>query len=127
MSLTSKQKKFADEYIKSGNATTSYQKVYKCKDTTARTNGSVLLTNANLKDYIQQRNEKLEKSTIASMEEVKEYWTNILRTDAKGVKGGLKASEYIAKTNAAFIEKIDAKVTADVNITLEGQVKEWAK
>ena len=114
--LSVKQKKFADEYIKTGNATQSYLGVYKCKDTTARTNGATLLTNTNIQEYIAERNKKLEKSTIADMTEVKEYWSNILRKDKEGVKGGLKASEYIAKTNAAFIDKVEAKEDITIKV-----------
>ena len=124
---TLKQKKFADEYIKTGNATQAYMTVYRCNENSARANATRLIANDSIKEYMIQRNKKLEKSTIADMAEIKEYWTNILRADTKGVKGGLKASEYMAKTNAAFIDKIDANIKGDINITLEGEVKNWAK
>lgn len=105
--LTPKQKKFADLYIKTGNATSSYMDVYECKEKAAEANSSRLIRNDKVCEYIEERNNKLDKKTIADMEEVKEYWTNILRRDTLGVQGGLKASEYIAKTNAAFIDKTE--------------------
>jgi len=108
--LSVKQKKFADEYIKTGNATQSYLGVYQCKLKTAEANSSALLSNTKVRKYIDEMNIALTRATIADMTEVKEYWSNILRNDKDGVKGGLKASEYIAKSNAAFIDKIEQNV-----------------
>ena len=57
MKLTIKQKAFADYYIELGNATEAYKRAYKsCKsDNVARTNSSRLLTNANIKQYIDEK------------------------------------------------------------------------
>jgi phage terminase small subunit len=104
--LTAKQKKFADEYIKSGNAELSA----KIAGYSARGNTTKLLHNTTIANYIKERNEKLDKATIADMLEVKEFWTNTLRDNEADVKDRLKASEYIAKTNAAFIEKSEVDV-----------------
>ena len=114
--LTVKQKKFADEYIKSGNATNSYKSIYKCSYTSADASARKLLENTRLLEYIAERNKQLEKSTIADMTEVKEYWSSILRQDRLGIQGGLKASEYIAKTNAAFIDKSEIDHSGKVTI-----------
>ena len=119
--LTLKQKKFADLYMKTGNAELAAKEA----GYSARGNTTKILQSTTIGNYIKERNEKLDKKTIADMQEIKEYWTNILRKDAKGEKGGLKASEYIAKTNAAFIDRVD--VDAVVKITIEGDVKDWAK
>jgi len=119
--LSVKQKKFADEYIKTGNAYESYITVYKVKTTVAKANSSRLLTNANLIKYIDETNIALTRATIADMTEVKEYWSNILRNDKDGVKGGLKASEYIAKSNAAFIEKVEQSGGINVNIKWDNE------
>ena len=55
--LTLKQKKFADEYVISGNATAAYKLAYASvkKDSVARANGSRLLTNANVSNYVEER------------------------------------------------------------------------
>lgn len=63
--MTDAQKRFCDEYLIDLNATRAYKAVYKnCKsDLTARTNGSKLLTNTNVKDYISKKQKEIEKRT----------------------------------------------------------------
>lgn len=51
--LTDKQRLFCIYYTKYFNATKAYQKVYESAYTTARTNGSRMLTNANIRSEIE--------------------------------------------------------------------------
>lgn len=83
--LTMKQQKFADEYIISGNATEAYKFTYQNvkKDSTARANSSRLLTNANVKSYIDARLEELKKESIAEQDEVLQYLTAVMRGEMK--------------------------------------------
>lgn len=76
--LTLKQKRFADEYIISGNATKAailagYSERY------ANTNASKLLQNTTLKAYIGAELEKLESEKTADKKEVLEFFTSIMR------------------------------------------------
>ena len=114
MKLTEKQKRFADYYIASGNAEESAKKA----GYNARGNTTKLLQNTTIQQYIKERNKLLESDRIANMEEVKQFWTNTMRNDEVELKDRLKASEYIAKTNAAFIEKqqITGEITQNVNV-----------
>lgn len=110
MKLTEKQKLFVDLYIETGNATEAYKRVYKSKnDNTAAKEGFKLLRNPKITPFIEQRNKQLESHRIADMEEVKRFWTSTLRDENLDRKDRLKASEYIAKTNAAFIDKVETK------------------
>lgn len=66
--MTIKQKKFADYYIETGNATQSairagYSKKY------ANTNAQKLLQNTTILNYIKQRLKELEKSRLMTVEE----------------------------------------------------------
>jgi phage terminase small subunit len=72
MALTDKQKLFADEYLIDLNATRAYKAVYKSckKDETARVNGSKLLTNTNVAEYINQRMKDREKRTEITQDKV---------------------------------------------------------
>jgi phage terminase small subunit len=112
--VNEQQKKFADYYIQTGNATESYKRAgYKAKGNVAEANASRLLRNAKVVEYIEERNKQLESSRIADMEEVKKFWTNTMRNEYAELKDRLKASEYIAKTNAAFIDTVNANVKTD--------------
>lgn len=120
MKLTEKQKRFADYYIETVNATESYHRAYGGKRTTADANGTKLLGNARVKQYIEERNKQLEDDRIVTMEEVKRFWSDTIRDGETDLKHRLKASEYIAKTNAAFIEKqqISGEMTQNINTDL---------
>ena len=76
--LTPKQKLFADEYLIDLNATRAYKAAYKSckKDETARTNGSRMLTNANVSKYIKERmNERSKRTEITQDNVLKELAT----------------------------------------------------
>jgi phage terminase small subunit len=115
--LNIKQKKFADYYIESGNATASYLKAgYEAEGNAAEVNASRLLRNAKVLEYIKERNEQLDLEFIANITETKRFWTEILRDEGADMKDRLKASEYIAKTNGAFIDKKEMKGSFDGKI-----------
>lgn len=82
--MTDKQRKFADEYLIDCNATRAYKAAYPHvkNDSVAKVNGSRLLTNANLKAYIEERLEKISSDKIATAEEVMKYLTSVLRGDS---------------------------------------------
>lgn len=104
--LTDKQQKFADHYIASGNASDSARQAgYSASY--ANTHVYKLLENARVRSYIEERNAQLESDRIASMKEVKEFWTNTMRDECAEYKDRLKASEHIAKTNGAFLDKVE--------------------
>ena len=78
--MTPKQKKFADEYIITGNATQSaieagYSKKY------ANTNASKLLQNTTIKEYIAERFKQIESHKIATADEVLQVLTSIIRLE----------------------------------------------
>lgn len=71
MKLTEKQKKFADFYIKLGNATQAAIKAG-YSEKTARFTGAENLTKPNIKKYIDERMEKLASERIMSAQEILE-------------------------------------------------------
>ena len=101
MKLTAKQRKFCDEYIKSGNATEAYLKAgYQIKSNeAARANASRMLTKANIKEYIETRLKQLESKKLAGAREVLEYLTSVMRGEqtesvatAKGIYDNVPVS-----------------------------------
>lgn len=121
--LTPKQKAFADYYIETGNATYAAIRAGYSKKT-ARVIGQENLTKPAIKQYIDKRNKVIESERIASITEVKEYWTRVMRGQEKdqfGLDASLqdrnKAAENLAKSYGMFINKIEANVDATVNST----------
>lgn len=90
--MTPKQKKFCDEYIKSGNAKQSAIKAgYSSK--TAKSIGQENLTKPDLKAYIDERLKELSDHKILSAAEVLEYLSRV-------VAG--KETEYVATSKGVF-------------------------
>ena len=82
MKLTEKQKRFADEYIKSGNATQAAIKAGYSKKT-AKIVASQNLTKLNVKSYIDDRMKVIEDNRIMTAKEAVELLTGIGRGEVK--------------------------------------------
>nr|DAW50619.1 MAG TPA: Terminase small subunit [Caudoviricetes sp.] len=113
--MTEKQQKFADEYIVSLNATQAYKKAYPNikNDEVARTNGSRLLTNANVKAYIDERLEKLKSERVADQQEVLEFLTSVMRgevtepllvLDGEGCQKVIEAKPNVSTRKSAAVD-----------------------
>ena len=116
--LTPKQQAFADYYIETGNATQAAIKAGYSKKT-ARVIGQENLLKPAIKKYVEERNKEIKSKRIADMKEIKEFWTSMVRNNKLEPKDRLKASEYIAKTNGAFLEKVEHTGDMDLNIVID--------
>lgn len=142
--MTEKQKRFCDEYLIDCNATRAYKTVYKNvkSDETAKSAASRLLTNVNVKKYIDDRMEELHNEKTADAQEVIEYLTSVLRGEStaqeivvEGTGDGcseartmekspsekerLKAAELLGKRYSLFTDKVETDVDMDLNITID--------
>lgn len=138
--LTLKQKKFADEYIISGNATESAIKAgYSSKY--ANTNVSKLLQNTTIKSYIDERLAQLESDKIADQQEVLKYLSAVMRGEMTeqtlksvgesgqviteidvGAKDRIKAAELLGKRYRLWTDKSEVEVTGAVVFTNESDI-----
>ena len=129
--MTDKQRKFADEYLIDCNATRAYKAAYpKIKsDEAARVNGCKLLTNTNIKAYIEEQLEKIHDEKIADIKEVMMYLTAVMRGETQSSvlslcgdgfqevieknpdeKERLRAAELIGKRYGMFTDKMKVDV-----------------
>jgi phage terminase small subunit len=76
--LTEKQKRFADYYIETGNATESAVRAG-YSEKTAKEMGYENLTKPHIRLYVNQRIAEKDNNRIAKQEEVLEFLTNVLR------------------------------------------------
>lgn len=79
--LTEKQRRFADEYIRTSNITQSYMNAYTHikKESSASTSGSRLLSSVKVRSYVDERLELLKKESIAEQDEILQYLTKVMR------------------------------------------------
>ena len=80
MKLTAKQRLFADEYIKSGNATQSAIKAG-YSDNYAKHRVDKLLLNVGVKSYIDAKMAEIESHKFADAKEVLQFYTRVLREE----------------------------------------------
>lgn len=126
--LTDKQLLFATEYIKTANATQAALKAG-YSENSARQQGSRLLSNANVSQYIQSHMEKKNKSTIATADEVLEYLTRVMNGEEKdafgldvSVNDRTKAAELLGKRHMLFTDKV--KLDAEIEIDISDRMKQ---
>ena len=80
--LTQRQIRFVQDFMKSNNVTqAAIRSGYSKK--TASVQGSRLLTNVKVAEYVDAINERLESDKIADIQEVMEYLTSVMRGNTK--------------------------------------------
>ena len=138
--LTLKQKKFADEYIISGNATESAIKAGYSKKTANRI-GSENLSKLDIQNYIEERLKEIESEKIADQQEVLKYLSAVMRGEMTeqtlksvgesgqviteidvGAKDRIKAAELLGKRYRLWTDKSEVEVTGAVVFTNESDI-----
>ena len=79
--LTDKQRLFCIYFIKYFNATKAYQRAYECDYVTARTNGSRLLTNANIKAEVERMKQEQTSGLLLDVKDVIQKYIDIAFAD----------------------------------------------
>ena len=139
--LTEKQLAFIDYYLETLNGREAYKRAYGTKkDSTADTNSSRMLSNAKVKQVIDERLAEIKSKRIAKVEEVQEFLTscmrgevneeviamqqnmisgameNVVMTKQLSGKDRIKCAELLGKANRLFIDKVEAEVNERVII-----------
>lgn len=136
MKLTSKQKRFCEEYIVDCNATQAAIRAGYSKKT-ANEQGARLLAKVSINEYINELLEKVKNNKIADATEVMEYLTSVMRGESEseivvveGVGDGcsvarviqkkpdekdkLKSAELLGKRFGLFKDKMEVEGVAKV-------------
>lgn len=133
--LDERQKKFADSFLETGNATESYKKAgYKAKGNAAEASASRLLRNVKVKAYIDEIADQNKNKRIASRDEILEYLTNVMRGEISeevpvptkkgisivdvdaGVKDRTKAAELLGKRYAMWTD--NKNIDGNIGVTI---------
>lgn len=110
--LTPKQERWIDEYIKCNDFTTASRNAgYNGNNNTLKAIG--YQNSLKFKELINKRRVELskdiKKNTIASLEDIFEFWTNVFSDESIKDSDRLKASELLAKAKGGFVEKVEVK------------------
>ncbi|UTD39877.1 terminase small subunit [Lactiplantibacillus plantarum] len=109
--LTPKQQRFADEYIKSGNAADAARKAGYSKQT-ARTVGQQNLTKLDIKEYIDEQMAEIASKRIMDATEAVELLTSIAR-------GETKETVYIGTADGVYEKHKEADLKTRISATKE--------
>lgn len=115
--MNQRQKAFCEAYILTGNATKAAIKAG-YSQRTAKSIGQRLLTFVDVHEYIRQRNEELDAENVASVYEIRKFWTDTMRDNDTSRADRLKASELLGKTRGMFLERFSVEMEKDVVIYL---------
>ena len=126
--LTKKERIFADEYIKTTNATQSAIKAGYAENSASVT-GSKMLRKPKVHQYIDAVMSERSKNTIATADEVLEYLTRVVRGEEKDAFGldvsvadRTKAAELLGKRHMLFTDKV--KLDAEIEIDISDRMKQ---
>ena len=146
MKLTEKQKRFADYYIETGNATESARRAgYKGKN--INNVASENLAKVGVKSYIDEKLKILQDERIASAKEVLEFLTKSMRgeldeeivvvegtgdgtSEARkikkqiGLRERIKSAELLGKRYRLFTDKVEVEGVVPVMIVGESELEE---
>lgn len=100
--MTDRQRKFAELYAACGSAAQAAREAG-YSDRTARSQGQRLLTNVDIAVYIRQLQDQAAAGRIASMLQVRAYWSDVLNDPKEKTADRLRAGELLAKAAGAFL------------------------
>lgn len=138
--LTEKQKRFADYYIESGNASEAYRKAYNSTEKTSHVEGFKNLAKPSVKKYIEERMKKHNSEKIATQEEILQYLTSVMRGEvteevpvqtrkgiqlvdaSAGVKDRTKAAELLGKRYTLWTDK--TQIDGNIGVTIVDDIDE---
>lgn len=130
--MTEAQKRFCEEYLIDLNASRAYKTAYpNCKkDSTARTNGYRLLTNADIQNYISERQLKLAEQTSITQEKVLKEIAKIAFSDIRGLfneDGVLKKITELDNEIAGSISSVETVEQFDTVMGIKVKTGETKK
>lgn len=136
--MTEKQKRFCDEYLIDLNGTRAYKTAYPSvkSDEVAKAAASRMLSNVNVRAYLDERLEQLRSERTADIQEILEYLTAVMRGEEKEEKmaanalgemeaynvrnqaNQLKAAELLGKRFGLFTDKVN--VEGNIPVVIAG-------
>ena len=113
--MNERQRRFAEYYAACGNAAEAARQAG-YSERTARSQGQRLLTYADIQNYVRELHDQSAIERVASLIQVKAYWSDVMRDPGERTIDRLRAGELLAKTAGAFVHR-----TAECNEEIVGE------
>lgn len=110
--LTPKQQAFVDAYMGEarGNATEAARRAgYRGSDAVLASVGAENLRKPQIAEAIAERQQRVESSRIATIEEIQQVLTGIIRDGGEETQHRINASKELAKMQGAYIDRKEIK------------------
>ena len=122
--LTPKQEKFVRLLIEGKSQRQAYRESYsaaRMKDHVIDTKASDLLKKPHIAERYEQLKEKAASESVATREELLQFWTQLVRKGGNGVElqHSLKGSELLGKFYGMFKDRIDVEQNRPFEVTIE--------
>lgn len=114
--LTNKQRAFCDHYTRSGNAMEAA--LYAgYTERSARINHGRILQRPEVARYLSLLTAHVPEEQIASLVELRSFWTTAMRDEEGDMRERLKASELLGRSLAAFVERREQTGGLHIKVT----------
>lgn len=117
--MNDRQRAFCQYYAADPDGTAAAIKAGYSRRTAAAI-ASENLRKPELIEYIKELQAEAEAARVASITEVKQFWSAVMRDDEQRIEARLQASQLLAKSSGELIQKVD--VSAQVEATVEQDV-----
>ena len=113
--MNEQQRRFAEYYSASGNAAEAARQAG-YSERTARSQGQRLLTDVDILRYVRELQDQSASERVASLVQVKAYWSEVMRNPGERTVDRLRAGELLAKSAGAFVHR-----TAEISEEIAGE------
>lgn len=100
--MNDRHRRFAEAFAACGNAAQAAREAG-YSERTARSQGQRLLTNVDILKYVRELQDQATVGRIASMLQVRAYWSDVLNDPKEKTADRLRAGELLAKAAGAFL------------------------
>ena len=109
--LSLQQKQFCEEYVRTGNARQSALKAG-YSESVANSTAGQMAKSPRLKAYMDHLMDAYQQVEGASIEEIQAFWHSIIKSPIAKDQDKLKASELMAKSIGAFVDRTDTTINS---------------
>jgi len=110
-----KQKKFADEWLFSYNATDAYYKAYGKRDRAA---ASRLLAHPKVGDYIKDKLAGMDEEFVITKAGLRGFWSTMKDDISLEPKDRIRASEVLARSLGMFVDRIESRHKGQMEVII---------